>query len=77
MRGTVAGFALSILALWHGESIFAQENTMRNGKKPNQLSSLLTYGDVRSVSPALEHYTKGPLLMSGSVRVYRHATGAW
>ena len=35
---------------------------MTDTKKPNALPSVLTYDDVRAVSPALEHYTKGPLL---------------
>jgi 4-carboxymuconolactone decarboxylase len=35
---------------------------MTDTKKSNGLPSVLTYDDVRSVSPALEHYTKGPLL---------------
>jgi 4-carboxymuconolactone decarboxylase len=35
---------------------------MTETKKLNALPSLLTYDDVRAVSPALEHYTKGPLL---------------
>jgi 4-carboxymuconolactone decarboxylase len=38
------------------------ENKMTDTKKPNTLPSVLTYDDVRAVSPALEHYTKGPLL---------------
>ena len=35
---------------------------MTDTKKPNTLPGALTYDDVRAVSPALEHYTKGPLL---------------
>lgn len=35
---------------------------MTNTKKPSALPSILSYDDVRAVSPALEHYTKGPLL---------------
>ena len=35
---------------------------MTENTKPNGLPSVLTYEDVRSVSPALEQYTKGPLL---------------
>ena len=31
-------------------------------KKNASIPSALTYDDVRSVSPALEHYTEGPLL---------------
>jgi 4-carboxymuconolactone decarboxylase len=35
---------------------------MTETKKSNTRSSVLSYEDVRAVSPALEHYTKGPLL---------------
>jgi 4-carboxymuconolactone decarboxylase len=35
---------------------------MTDTKKRNTLPSVLTYDDVRAVSPALEHYTKEPLL---------------
>lgn len=35
---------------------------MTETKKSNTLPSILIYDDVRVVSPALEHYTKGPLL---------------
>ena len=35
---------------------------MTDTKKSQALPSVLTYDDVRAVSPALEHYTKGPLL---------------
>lgn len=35
---------------------------MTDTKKPKTLPSVLTYDDVRAVSPALEYYTKGPLL---------------
>lgn len=35
---------------------------MTDSKKPKTLPSVLTYDDVRAVSPALEHYTKGALL---------------
>ena len=37
---------------------------MTDTKKPKTLPSVLTYDDVRAVSPALEYYTKGPLLDS-------------
>ena len=37
---------------------------MTDTKKPNRLPSVLTYDDVRAVSPALEYYTKGLLLDS-------------
>jgi 4-carboxymuconolactone decarboxylase len=39
-----------------------QEKKMTDTKKAQVLPSLLTYDDVRAVSPALEQYTKGPLL---------------
>ena len=35
---------------------------MTDSKKPKTPPSVLTYDDVRAVSPALEHYTKGALL---------------
>jgi 4-carboxymuconolactone decarboxylase len=35
---------------------------MTDTKKTSALPSVLSYEDVRAVSPALEHYTKGPLL---------------
>lgn len=35
---------------------------MTETKKSNTLPSVLSCDDVRAVSPALEHYTKGPLL---------------
>lgn len=35
---------------------------MTETKKSNPRPSVLSYDDVRAVSPALEHYTKGPLL---------------
>jgi 4-carboxymuconolactone decarboxylase len=41
---------------------FNQEKVMTDTKKSQALPSALTYDDVRAVSPALEHYTKGPLL---------------
>jgi 4-carboxymuconolactone decarboxylase len=59
-----AGFVLSIVARWHSESTFAQENKMANRKNTNQHPSMLTYEDLRAVSPALEHYTKERLLDS-------------
>jgi hypothetical protein len=51
---------LMIAALWGAHPAFTQEKTMRDTKKPNALPSVLTYDDARAVSPALEHYTKGP-----------------
>lgn len=35
---------------------------MTDAKKPKAMPSALNYDDVRAVSPALEHYTKGALL---------------
>jgi 4-carboxymuconolactone decarboxylase len=53
---------LMIAVLWGAGPAVAQGNKMKDTKKPNTLPGALTYDDVRSVSPALEHYTKGPLL---------------
>src|SRR5215469_6534188 len=39
-----------------------QENKMAETNKLNTWPSVLSYEDVRAVSPALEHYTKGALL---------------
>lgn len=41
---------------------FSQEKRMTDSQKPNALPHVLTYDDVRAVSPALEHYTKTALL---------------
>src|SRR5882757_911550 len=57
-----AGMALLIAALWGGGSASAREKRMTDSKKANTLLSALTYDDVTAVSPALEYYTKGPLL---------------
>ena len=53
---------LMIAALWGADTAFTQEKRMTDTKKSNALPSALSYDDVRAVSPALEHYTKGPLL---------------
>ena len=53
---------LMIAVLWGAGPAVTQENKMTDTKKPNTLPSVLTYDDVRAVSPALEYYTKGPLL---------------
>src|SRR5437660_12788755 len=50
------------MALWKIEPLEAQEKNMAENKKSGSLTTVLTYDDVRSVSPALEHYTRGPLL---------------
>ena len=55
---------LMIAALWEAGPASTQEKKMTDTKKPNTLPSVLTYDDVRAVSPALEYYTKGPLLDS-------------
>ena len=55
---------LMIAVLWGAGPAVTQENKMTDTKKPNTLPSVLTYDDVRAVSPALEYYTKGPLLDS-------------
>ncbi len=46
---------LMIAVLWGAGSAVAQENKMTDTKKPNTLPSVLTYDDVRAVSPALEY----------------------
>jgi 4-carboxymuconolactone decarboxylase len=51
-----------IAGLWGELPAFAEEKTMTDTKKTQVLPSLLTYDDVRAVSPALAQYTKGPLL---------------
>jgi 4-carboxymuconolactone decarboxylase len=51
-----------IAAIWREVPAFAKEERMTDRKKLQALPSVLTYDDVRAVSPALEHYTKGPLL---------------
>jgi 4-carboxymuconolactone decarboxylase len=53
---------LMIAALWGADPAFTQEKRMTDTKKSNPLPSVLSYDDVRAVSPALERYTKGPLL---------------
>jgi 4-carboxymuconolactone decarboxylase len=45
-----------------GETAPAKEIVMTQNIKSSVSSSSLNYEDVRAVSPALEHYTKGPLL---------------
>ena len=57
-----AGLTLSIMALWRIEPLETEEKNMTKNKKINSLSTALTDDDVRSVSPALEQYTRGPLL---------------
>jgi 4-carboxymuconolactone decarboxylase len=57
-----AGTTLLIAALWSVGPASALEKRMTDAKKPHGLPSVLTYDDVRAVSPTLEHYTKGALL---------------
>jgi 4-carboxymuconolactone decarboxylase len=57
-----SGLALSIMALWKIEPSEAQEKNMAENKMDGSLTTVLTCNDVRSVSPALERYTRGPLL---------------
>jgi 4-carboxymuconolactone decarboxylase len=54
-----------VAALWDASPAFIrknQENRVTETQKPEATAAVQTYQDVRSVSPALEHYTKGPLL---------------
>jgi len=60
MLKSIATFMIA--ALWGASPAFTQEKRMTATKKSSTLPSVLTYDDVRAVSPALEHYTKGPLL---------------
>ena len=48
-----AGTASLITALWGVEPASAQEKRMTDSKKSNTPPSVLTYEDVRAVSPAL------------------------
>lgn len=56
------GLTLGITALWRIEPLEAREKNMAENKKDGSQPAVLTYDDVRSVSPALEQYTRGPLL---------------
>lgn len=57
-----AGLAASILALWQSDPVWALENEMSKETQHRALPSVLTMSDVQTVSPALAHYTEGPLL---------------
>jgi 4-carboxymuconolactone decarboxylase len=57
-----AGLAASILAFWQAEPMWALENEMSNDMKHTALPAVLSMSDVNEVSPALAHYTEGPLL---------------
>ncbi|SEC42485.1 carboxymuconolactone decarboxylase family protein [Terriglobus roseus] len=56
------GLAASVVSLWQVEPIWTLENGMSNDKKHVALPGALTISDVQAVSPALAHYTEGPLL---------------
>jgi 4-carboxymuconolactone decarboxylase len=51
-----------IATLWGGRPAYAEEERMTTTTKSYAPPSVLTYDDVRAVSPELEHYTKGALL---------------
>jgi 4-carboxymuconolactone decarboxylase len=57
-----AGAAFFIATLSGVRPTSAQEKSMTDTNTLNALPSMLTYDDVRAVSPALEQYTKGALL---------------
>jgi 4-carboxymuconolactone decarboxylase len=57
-----AGVTLMIASLWGAGPALTEEERMTDTKKSTALPAVLTYDDIRAVSPALEHYTKGPLL---------------
>jgi 4-carboxymuconolactone decarboxylase len=56
------GLTLSIMAFWRIEPLETREKNMADNKKSGSLPKVLTYNDVRSLSPGLEQYTRGPLL---------------
>ena len=57
-----AGLAASIWALRQAKPIWAWENGMSNNKKRAALPGIVSMSDANAVSPALAHYTEGPLL---------------
>jgi 4-carboxymuconolactone decarboxylase len=57
-----ASAALLTASLWGNSLAVRKEMNMSDAKKFNATPGPLTYDDVRSVSPALEHYTREPLL---------------
>ena len=58
-----ATMGVMIATPWRDSPAYAEEERMTTTTtKPYALPSVLTYDDVRAVSPALEHYTKGALL---------------
>jgi 4-carboxymuconolactone decarboxylase len=57
-----AGSALLISILWGAEPASAKEKRMIDTVKSSEVPSILSYEDVRSVAPALEHYTKEALI---------------
>ena len=56
------GLTLSVMAFWRIQPLETRAKNMADNKKSGSLPTVLTYNDVRSVSPALERYTRGPLL---------------
>lgn len=56
------GLAWSVLALWQVDALVAEEIKVMETKKGNAPTGVLSYDNVRFVSPALEHYTKAVLL---------------
>jgi 4-carboxymuconolactone decarboxylase len=57
-----ATMGIMIATLWGGSPAYAEEERMTTTTKSCGLPSVLTYDDIRAVSPTLEHYTKGALL---------------
>ena len=60
-RRGVLKATMGVVIAMLGEAVpaYAQEERMTKATNPYALPSVLTYDDVRAVSPALEHYTKG------------------
>ena len=54
--------ALLPASLPGGMLAFAKENNMSDSRAQNATANALNYNDIGAVSPALEHYTRGPLL---------------
>ena len=56
-----AALGVMTATLWGGIPAYADEERMTTTTKSYARPSVLTYDDVRAVSPALEHYTKSAL----------------
>jgi 4-carboxymuconolactone decarboxylase len=54
--------ALMAAALWGAGPAVTHKKRMTDTKRASALPPVLTYEDVRAISPALEYYTIGPLL---------------